>query len=258
MSPRPVRFDHRDVEITWLGHASVLLGLDGVRLITDPVLRDRIGPLVRIAPRGGLDVLGPVDGVLLSHLHADHADLPSLREIARAAPVVAPLGAIPWLIRRGLPDVHGLTPGREIEIGGVRVTATPAVHDGRRRPLGPRADPLGYVVSGSRSVYFAGDTDLFPGLEELRGTVAVALLPVWGWGPRLGPGHLDPERAATAAATIAPEVAIPIHWGTFAPRWPWGRMADPEAPAREFARLVKRDAPSLEVRILAPGERTRV
>src|SRR5205823_3537156 len=139
------------------------------------------------------------------------------------------------------------------------IAATRARHDSRRRPLGPRAEPVGYLVLGSRSVYFAGDTDLFDEMEALRGSVDVALLPVWGWGPRLGPGHLDPERAARAAAIIAPKLAIPIHWGTFAPVWPGGRTEDPERPAREFARLTSRYAPSVEVRLLAPGGRiTRI
>ena len=112
------------------------------------------------------------------------------------------------------------------------------------------------LIAASQPVYFAGDTDLFDAMAELRGSVALALLPVWGWGPRLGPGHLDPERAARAAAMIAPEVAIPIHWGTFAPVWPGGRLADPARPAREFERLTNRYAPSVEVRVLAPGGRT--
>lgn len=258
MSLALARLDHPAVVITWLGHACVLLELDGARLLTDPVLRDRFGPLARIAPPGGVDPPGQVDAVLLSHLHADHADLPSLRDIARSAPVVAPSGSGAWLARQGLEDVRELGAGSEIALGPIRVTATPAVHDRRRRPFGPEADPVGYVVAGSSSVYFAGDTDLFEGMEELRGSVEVALLPVWGWGRSLGPGHLDPERAAKAATLIAPRLAIPIHWGTFAPRWPGGRLADPAAPAREFARLVERDAPSVDVRVLAPGERTEV
>lgn len=245
--------------ISWLGHATVVIELDGVTLITDPVLRDRVGPLVRIAPPpGGIDSPRGIDGVLLSHLHADHADLPSLRELARSARVVAPDGAVAWLAGRGVHDVRGVHAGSEVEIGAVRVRATPAVHDPRRHPLGPRAEPVGYLVTGSRSVYFAGDTDLFDELEELHGSVTVALLPVWGWGPSLGAGHLDPERAARAAALIEPEVAIPIHWGTFAPRWPGGRPVDPEQPALEFARLAKRHAPSVEVRVLRPGERTEL
>jgi L-ascorbate metabolism protein UlaG (beta-lactamase superfamily) len=116
---------------------------------------------------------------------------------------------------------------------------------------------VGYLIRASRSVYFAGDTDLFPAMQDMRGIVDVALLPVWGWGPRLGPGHLDPERAARAAALLAPEVAIPIHWGTLA-RWPGRGLPDPERPAREFAAQTKRYAPAVDVRVLTPGQSTTV
>jgi L-ascorbate metabolism protein UlaG (beta-lactamase superfamily) len=112
------------------------------------------------------------------------------------------------------------------------------------------------VVEGSRSVYFAGDTDLFDEMAGLRESVDVALLPVWGWGPSVGAGHLDPERAAQAAALIEPAVAIPIHWGTFA--LPWVALRglpdeERERPAREFAAFAAQRAPGVEVRVLAVG-----
>jgi L-ascorbate metabolism protein UlaG (beta-lactamase superfamily) len=242
------------VAITWLGHATVLVEIDGRRVITDPVLRHRIGPLVRIAPDPPQP--GTVDCVLLSHLHADHTDLPTLRALERSGPILAPHPAREWLTARGLADVRDLRPGDEIGVGELRITATAAVHDPRRRPLGPAATPAGYLIRGSSAVYFAGDTDLFAGMAELRGAVDVALLPVWGWGARVGAGHLDPRSAAEAAALIAPAVAIPIHWGTFALARPARRAADPERPAREFAAFTKQYAPAVEVRVLAPGERT--
>ena len=102
-------------------------------------------------------------------------------------------------------------------------------------------------------VYFAGDTDLFDGMAEIgaRG-VDVALLPIWGWGPRLPPGHLDPQRAAQATRLLAPRVVIPIHWGTYLRAGM--RRGDLEAPARAFAEAVARTAPSCEVVVLRPGE----
>ncbi len=243
-----------DLVITWLGHATVLVEMDGIRVITDPVLRDRVGPLVRIAP--SVRPIGSVNCVLLSHLHADHADLPTLRALDRSGPVLAPYGARAWLNANGVQDVRELCPGGAIGVGGLRIAATAAVHDSRRRPFGPAAEPLGYLIRGSRSVYFAGDTDLFMAMSELRGTVDVALLPVWGWGGSVGAGHLDPERAAQAAALIAPGVCVPIHWGTFALPRPARRLVDPARPAREFAALTKRYASEVEVRLLAPGDRT--
>jgi L-ascorbate metabolism protein UlaG (beta-lactamase superfamily) len=244
--------------ITWLGHATVLIELDGVRLLTDPVLRDRIGPLVRISPPVATGSLGRIDCVLLSHLHADHADLRSLRDVARNVHLLAPHAAAAWLRRRGLRDVRGLRPGERERVGGLSIYATRAVHDRRRRPLGPKAEPIGFLTEGSVSMYFAGDTDLFGDMADLRNAVDVALLPVWGWGKRLGPGHLDPDRAARAAAMIAPRTAIPIHWGTFALGWPAQRPKDPRLPSREFAALMRRYAPNVDVRLLAPGDRTLI
>ena len=242
--------------IRWLGHATVLLEIDGVRVLTDPVLRGRIGPLVRIAGPVDPRTVPRVDCVLLSHLHADHADLATLRRLPRHGPIVAPWPAARWLDRAGVSDVQEIRPGDEMSVGGLRVIVTPANHDPRRWRFGPAAEPVGYIVRGSASVYFAGDTDLFEAMADLRESLNLALLPVWGWGPDVGPGHLDPERAARAAGIISPAVAIPIHWGTFALPRPLRRSADPEWPARQFAELTRRYAPSVEVRVLTPGDRT--
>lgn len=241
--------------VIWLGHATVLLGLDGARILTDPVLRNRVGPLVRIAPPVEANAFDRIDAVLLSHLHADHADAPSLRRLGASTPILAPRGAGKWLAARGAREVHEMSPGDETSVGSVRIVATPARHDGRRPFASSHAEPIGFVARASRSVYFAGDTDLFDGMKEAVGDVDLALLPIWGWGPTLGPGHLNPERAATAAAEIAPDIAVPIHWGTFALRRPGPRLRDPELPAREFAALAAERAPGVEVRVLGPGER---
>ena len=104
-----------------------------------------------------------------------------------------------------------------MDLGGVQVDAVEALHSGFRPPLGPTAPAIGFVIRGTRSVYFAGDTDMFPGMADL-GPIDLALIPVWGWGPTLGRGlHLDPLRAAEALRLIRPRAAVPIHWGTY---WP--------------------------------------
>ena len=135
------------------------------------------------------------------------------------------------------------------------MTAFPALHDGNRPPLGPRAIALGFVIAGSSRTYYAGDTDIFPEMERLRGETDLALLPVWGWGPRLGPGHMNPERAAEAAAMIGAPVTIPIHWGGLFPEgfhkvWPH-RLVE---PPREFSRYAHRIGAPTDVRILEPGD----
>jgi L-ascorbate metabolism protein UlaG (beta-lactamase superfamily) len=141
--------------------------------------------------------------------------------------------------------------GDHLRVGSVELTATPALHDGRRNPLGRRLPALGFLIAGSMNAYFAGDTDVFPEMASLSDHLDVALLPVAGWGPRLGPGHLDPLRAAQAAALLRPRMAIPIHWGTFASLG--ARPDDPGAPAREFVDRTGELAPAVEVKVLAPG-----
>lgn len=246
------------VTLSWLGHSTVLIELDGVRLLTDPVLRSRIGHLVRTGPAIDASQVGVIDGVLLSHLHADHADIRTLRAVERAGPIVAHASVGSWLRRRGLGTVTGIAVGEETTVGAVTVRAVPARHQGRRWPAGAERAAVGFVIRGRSSVYFAGDTDLFPTMADLRSEIDVALLPVAGWGPSVGEGHLDPERAARAVALIEPAVAIPIHWGTYAlPGWLRAR-SDPAQPAREFTELVRRSAPGVEVRVLALGGATRV
>ena len=246
------------MDVEWLGHATVLIEMDGTRLLTDPVLRRRIGPLVRQVPRTEADAVRNLDAVLLSHLHGDHAQPASLRRVTHSAPLLAPRGSADWLRQRGIANVRELGAGDEVEVGGIQVKAVPAMHEAQRRPLGPSAEPLGFVVHGSGAVYFAGDTDIFEGMEALHETIDIALLPVWGWGPTLGPGHLDPAGAARAAVLIKPRVAIPIHWGTYALPGPFAGRAASDEPAREFAALAAKEAPGVEVRLLQPGERTTV
>jgi L-ascorbate metabolism protein UlaG (beta-lactamase superfamily) len=242
--------------IDYLGHATLLVELDGIRFLTDPALRDRIGPLVRIGPSIEARATTRVDAVLVSHLHHDHLDLPSLDQIGPDVRVVAPPGAGAWLRARGVVDVTELGHGEAVSIGGVRIRAVPARHSGGRPFGAPRSGAVGYVLEGSRSVYFAGDTGFFRGLADLAGAVDVALLPVGGWGPTLRASeHLDPVAAARAAALIRPRVAVPIHWGTY---WPsglgWLRRARQTGPAIEFARVAAELAPAVRVRATVGGE----
>ncbi len=233
--------------------------MDGVSILTDPLLEDRLGLLHRHGDAVAHlleDV--DIDVVLISHAHHDHLHLPSLRRIRGRPQVVVPKG-LGQLVTRSGHAVTEVAAGERIEVGGIGVQAIRAEHDGRRRPFGPAAEALGYRIGGSAPIYFAGDTDLCPEMDDLAGAIDVALLPVWGWGPRLGAGHLDPARAAEAVLRIRPRLAIPIHWGTFYPFafarfWPHP-LGDPPL---DFAREAARVAPQTEVRILAPGASTDV
>jgi len=245
--------------IVFLGHSTVLIELGGVRLLTDPLLRGRVAHLRRQVQLVGPAVYAGLDAVLISHLHYDHLDLASLRLLGLDTPLLVPVGAGAWLEGRGFTRVTELSVGGgTANVGALVVSAVEARHDHRRRPgpAGLRAEAQGYVVNGpERTVYFAGDTGLFEGMSDLAPSLDVALLPVAGWGPTLGPGHMDPLDAARAAGLIAPRLAIPIHWGTLLPIGIAGRHRDRLGdPPRQFAEHVASLAPGVEVRILQPGQ----
>jgi L-ascorbate metabolism protein UlaG (beta-lactamase superfamily) len=237
----------------------VLLELGGRRLLTDPLLRSRVGPLARASEDADPAVARGLDAVLVSHLHPDHLDARSLRRIDDATPVIAPRGAGSVVRRLGFAEVTELAVGEAVDVGGVGVRAVPAHHDGRRRPFGARADTIGFVATAEHRVYFAGDTGLFDGMAEVDDALDVALLPIAGWGPTLGSGHLGPREAAVALARLRPRLAVPIHWGTLYPRGLRFRRARVLAdPPQEFARRAAELAPEVDVRVLAPGGALRL
>jgi L-ascorbate metabolism protein UlaG (beta-lactamase superfamily) len=235
--------------IAWLGHSCTAISLDGLLVVTDPVLRQRVMHLRRqnaVEPA----TLAEADAIVISHTHYDHLDLPSLDQLNLDARIVVPAGAGKLLRRRGFRDVCEVTPGDEVELGPLRIRATHAEHGEPWRPGAGRTQPLGFVIAGSRTVYFAGDTDVFDGMRNL-GRIDVALLPVAGWGPRVPAGHLDPQRAAGALDLIQPRVAIPIHWGTYSP---WEPPSGTDPAPTTFAEIAATIAPAVDVVVLAPGQ----
>lgn len=243
----------RPARITWLGHSTVLVELDNTRVLTDPVLRDRVAHLRRTKPADA-GMLYALDGILVSHLHYDHLDFSSLERLGRSVPVVVPRGAGRLLRRRRFEQVVEVETGEEVRIGGLIVRATHADHEGGRGFLGTEVAALGYLIRGSHQIYFAGDTDLFEGMATLAPDLNIALVPIWGWGPSLGPGHLDPRRAAEALRLLRPRLAVPIHWGTYAPLG-FGRLqtAMLTDPVTEFRRHAAELAPEVEVHVLDLG-----
>jgi L-ascorbate metabolism protein UlaG (beta-lactamase superfamily) len=228
--------------------------MDGVRLLTDPVLRDRVMHLRRREKFIDQQWYTDIDAVLISHMHFDHLDLPSLQLMGENCRFIVPRGMKSLLERRGYRQVEEMGVHDSVQVGPLQIKAIFADHDSARFKGGPSADTLGYLVSGSYTAYFPGDTDIFPEMKNISSELDVALIPVWGWGPTLGQGHLDPYRAALALQLLKPRLAIPIHWGTLHPlgmRWlnP-GFLFD---PPHTFARHAARLAPEVKVHILEPG-----
>lgn len=249
------------VDVTWWGHATCTVEDSGVRVLTDPLFARRLAHLRR--RRGAVPPRRAAEArlVLVSHLHLDHLHLPSLARLAPGTRLIVPRGAshaVPGLRRLGL-AITEVAPGDEVRVADLLVRAVPAHHDGRRLPVGPqRAPALGYLISGEARTYFAGDTGLFDAMADAVGEVDVALLPVGGWGPFLGQGHLDARRAAEALVRLRPRSAVPVHYGTY---WPVGmdgvRPHEFHTPGEEFVRQAALLAPGVSVYRLAHGERVR-
>jgi len=236
--------------LTYLGHATVLIETGRLKILTDPILRERVAGVLRSAPIDLRSLENGLDAVVISHAHYDHLDTASLRLLERSTRIIVPRGLGAMVARLGFTEVDEVREGDVLEIDKVVIKVVNAEHSGQRLPRVLTARAVGYVVEGDRRIYFAGDTDLFEGMAAIDAP-DLALLPIWGWGPRLGPGHMDPRRAAEAAALLRARMAVPIHWGSLHPMGL--RRLMPDQPARQFAEAVAELAPATRVSVIEPG-----
>ncbi len=243
------------MNLRFVGHATVLIEAGGTRILTDPFLRNRLGPLERHGPLPDPESLGNIDVVLISHGHRDHFDPASLSAVPGRPTVVVPRG-LAAATRRSVPgEVVEMVAGERRQLGGLSIEAVPARH--WISPGAARAQPLGYLLDLGTRIWFAGDTGRMPAMDRFAGDVDVALLPVWTWGPHLGPGHLGPRSAAEVLAQVGAGIAVPIHWGTLYPRRLHRLWRGPlNEPGDRFAAHAASIAPDADVRVLRPGEST--
>ena len=246
--------------VTYVGHGTVLIEMDGVRILTDPSLRRWTGALRRYGPLPDPATARHIDAVLISHLHLDHLDPSSLKMISRSAVVIGPPLVGRTIHKVGFKTVIETRRETVLHVGDVDVVAVHAAHTRRRWVLSPPTEPLG---QGSATIYFAGDTALFDGMEDLHDRIDVALLPIETWGVRPPEGrHLSPRTATKALSLLKPRLAIPIHWGTL--YLPGSAYAGKQATYAWFQKTRKRPeafvamaaeaAPEVDVRLLDPGE----
>jgi L-ascorbate metabolism protein UlaG (beta-lactamase superfamily) len=200
-----------------------------------------------------------MDALLISHLHYDHLDITTLHKFGDSPVVYVPNGAGKLLERAGIQNYHHVQAGDCLMVGEVTVEVVNSVHTDSRHPLGMRAATLGYLICGSCKIYFPGDTIFFPEMADFSDKLDAALLPVWGWGPDRGRMHMGPREAAQALSLLKPRIAIPIHWGTYLPigMQPL-KPRFHRTPPLEFAEFAHQVAPQVEVRVLLPGESTRI
>lgn len=207
--------------LTWIGHASWLVQLDGVSLLIDPVFSHGIGPGIRrrVPPAVDVPSLPHIDAQLVSHNHRDHLDLPSLKAVGQ--PVIAGLGMAAFFADHRLPcaelDWWGAT-----QVRGVSVRFVPAQHWSQRGLNDTNATLWGgFVIEGSSArVYHSGDTAYFEGFTEIRarcGPVDAALLPIGAYDPEwfMGKQHMSPEEAVRAFGDLGARQFVAMHWGTF-------------------------------------------
>jgi L-ascorbate metabolism protein UlaG (beta-lactamase superfamily) len=251
--------------LTWYGHSSVLLEVDGRRVLADPVWGERVSPSPAIGPRRlhpapvPLSALPPVDAVVISHDHYDHLDLPTVRALLRsgAAPFVVPLGLGDHLRRWGVPDerIVELDWNESHEIGGLTLTCTEARHFSGRGLRRNTTLWSSWVVKGSRHrVFFGGDTGYTPAFADLaaaHGPFDLTVLPIGAYSDLWPLIHMTPEEAVRAHRDLTSDpsaLLVPVHWATFNLGFhPW---AEPVQRLRAAA-----DAAGVQIAVPRPGER---
>ena len=228
-SHRPVELvKSQDLGVTFIGHSSFLLQMDGRKVLIDPVFAKRL-VVLRRQRRPGLLVeeLPPIDLVLLTHAHMDHLDVSSLRRVIRATrhltgkspEVVVPKGVEDLVASLGFSQVHGLAWWEQIEVQKLQVTMTPCRHWGARMFRDTHRGYGGYVIEGTdHSVYHSGDTAYFDGFSEIGARLKpqVALLPIGAYFPdSYRTVHTSPEEAVRAFLELGARQMVPMHYGTF-------------------------------------------
>lgn len=244
--------------LTWIGHASFLVCLGGVRLLVDPIFAERLGPVRRLAPVGiPVADLPAIDLVLLTHNHRDHLDAGSIARIGAGPRYVAPLGNGKLLRDAGASDVVELDWWDTVTHGALEITLVPARHWSMRFPW-DRNEALwgGYVIRGPEgAAYHSGDTAFFDGFADIGrrvGPIDWAMLPIGAYEPRwfMSPQHMCPEEAVEAARLLDARTMVAMHWGTF-------KLTDEpvsEPPDRARAAWRERGADERSLWILDVGE----
>jgi len=251
--------------VTWVGHSTVLVQLDGVNFLTDPTWSWRLGPwsgtvgVRRFTPPGiAFDDLPPIDFVLISHDHYDHLDEATVRRLARTfnPRFVVPLGIKAWLADRGITNVSELDWGQAITMKGLEIVCAPAQH-GSGRTLLDSGQRLwaSWVVRGSKRFYFGGDTGYSPHLAmigEAFGPFDLVALPIGSYTPReiARPVHMSPEDALQAFRDLRAATFVGIHWGTFK----LAREPYEEPPRRIAAEVVRLGVDPGSIWLPKPGE----
>lgn len=217
------------LHITWYGHASALVEMDGARVLIDPVWSDRVSPSALVGPKRlhpvpvPLENLPPVDAIVISHDHYDHLDLPTIRRLLHTtkAPFLVPLGIGAHLERWRVPAdrIFELDWGQSAEVGDLKFTATAAQHFSGRGFSRDGTLWASWVIAGpTRKVFYSGDTGYFDGFADIGakfGPFDAALVQIGAYDPMWPDIHMTPEEGVATHQDVQAHVLIPVHWATF-------------------------------------------
>jgi L-ascorbate metabolism protein UlaG (beta-lactamase superfamily) len=232
--------------------------MDGMNVLADPNFSRHIFFIIRRRSKVPKTIrnLPPIDLILISHAHYDHLDLPTLRRLSRETPIIVPPGVKAVVKWARMKKIIILEEGESYRLGEVAITAVPAKHFPGRPPFFPRTGYQGYVIDGSATVYFAGDSGIFEGMTEIgrKWAIDIALLPIGAYQPPpFRRHHMSPEDALEAGRRLRTKAIVPIHWGTFK------LSLEPfDEPTRRLEQAAEGAKLSSKVRILLPGQSVRV
>lgn len=234
--PEPATWDDSALTAAWIGHATVLINFYGTRIITDPVLSDRIGldvmglftlgPRRLVEPAMAFEELPPIDLILLSHAHMDHLDTPTLRKFDKNIPIVIASNTLDVIEDHGFQSIYELDWGQWTQIGDLRIEAMEVKHFGWRYPWekdrskGFREGRSynAYLISkNGRTIVFGGDTayqENFMRIKERNIPIDLAIMPIGAYDPWIH-NHANPEEALRMADHMGAHHVLPIHWNTF-------------------------------------------
>ena len=265
-SQAPERVPADALGVTFIGHSSFLLQMNGKNILIDPVLSKRLIVLRRMRRPGiAAEQMPPIDVVLVTHAHMDHLDFASLRQVIRNTrrlcgrnpEVVVPKGVEDLVARLGFAQVYELEWWQRLKIQGLEITMTPCQHWGARMFSDTHRGYGGYVVEGGgHSVYHSGDTAYFDGFTEVGRKLRpqVALLPIGAYFPDTYRAvHTNPEEAVQAFRDVGADWMIPMHYGTFR----LGREPMDEPVQRLIAEALRLEIEE-QVRVLTEGETMRL
>ncbi len=209
-----------EICLTWIGHASFLLQVEGMNVLIDPNWSMWLKVIKRLKRPGLLiESLPSIDVVLVTHAHFDHLDRRSLRRVAADQPIVVPTGVGNLVHDLGFNIVHELAEWEQVPLGPLRVSLTPCHHWGARMLHDSHRGFGGFVIEANgRSIFHCGDSAYFPGFEEIgkRFPIEIALLPIGAYDAPSGREvHMNPEEAVRAFLELRAQKLVPMHYGTF-------------------------------------------